>query len=54
MGLSRARTFFVAENLFVATARQGMNPNQRFSGGVSASDGFIPSRFFMFGVHVHF
>jgi hypothetical protein len=54
VGLSRARVFFVAENLFVKTARQGMNPIQRFSGGVSASDGYIPSRFFMGGIHVHF
>ena len=54
MGLSKARTFFVAENVFVATARQGMNPAQRFSGSVSSSDGYIPSRFFMFGVNVHF
>ncbi|MCL2413668.1 MAG: SusC/RagA family TonB-linked outer membrane protein [Bacteroidales bacterium] len=54
MGLSRARAFVVAENLFLLTHRQGMNPTQRFSGVTSAADGFIPSRFFMVGVNVHF
>jgi hypothetical protein len=54
VGLSRARAFMVAENLFIVSHRQGLNPSQRFSGSASATDGFIPSRFFMFGLHVHF
>jgi len=54
MHLSRARVFFVAENLLLVAYRQGLNPTQRFSGVVNASDGFIPSRFFMVGVNVHF
>ena len=50
--LGNLRVFATGENLFVLTARKGMNPQQSFSG--TTSNVYLPSRVFSIGVDVGF
>ncbi|MCL2414097.1 MAG: SusC/RagA family TonB-linked outer membrane protein [Bacteroidales bacterium] len=52
--LSSARVFFSAENLAMFSHRQGLNPQQTFSGLVSNAEGFIPARLITVGVNLNF
>jgi len=51
-GIKNLKVFAVGENLFVRTARKGMNPQERFSG--TQTNVYLPSRIFSFGVNVTF
>jgi TonB-linked SusC/RagA family outer membrane protein len=51
-GMQTVRVFVNAENLFVSTARRGMDVNQNFNG--TTQNRFTPSRIVTFGVNASF
>ncbi|MCU4176681.1 SusC/RagA family TonB-linked outer membrane protein [Carboxylicivirga sp. N1Y90] len=52
LGIKSLRAFVTGENLFISTARKGMNPQQNFGG--TTSNVYLPSRVFSIGVNVGF
>ena len=52
IGLSSARVYANAENLFLTTARRGMDASQNFNG--TTSNRFTPSRTITFGLNASF
>ncbi|MFA8433752.1 MAG: SusC/RagA family TonB-linked outer membrane protein [Marinifilaceae bacterium] len=51
-GINSLKVFAAAENLFLLSARDGMNPQQSFAG--TTSNVYLPSRVVSFGVNVSF
>lgn len=52
IGVNSLKVFASAENLFMLTARKGMNPQQEFDG--TTSNVYLPSRVFSVGVSLGF
>lgn len=52
LGIRTLKVFVAGENLYMLTARQGMDPQEAFSG--TNSNVYLPSRVFSFGVNVAF
>lgn len=51
-GIKELKVFATGENLFMMTARKGMDPQEAFSG--TTSNVYLPSRVFSLGVNVSF
>jgi hypothetical protein len=48
--LNTARIYASGENLFISSARKGLNPTQTFSGVIS--NGYIPARVVTLGLNI--